>query len=111
MKIILHMAISVDGFVAKKDGDSDWVSPIDEELFQQRCREAGCVIVGRKTYQQYKGEIYPVKGATTIVLTKGPRKTIEENVLFASSPQEALTFAPKKGFHSIVVAGGAIVSG
>ena len=48
------MAISVDGYVAKKDGDSDWVSPVDSVNFEQKIKETGCLIVGRRTFDQYQ---------------------------------------------------------
>jgi len=52
MKIILHLALSADGFIAKLDGGSDWVSPSDETLFRKRAKMAGCLIVGKRTFEQ-----------------------------------------------------------
>lgn len=42
MRVILSLAISADSFIAKPDGDSDWVSPEDEKLFVGRIQEASC---------------------------------------------------------------------
>ncbi|MEK6919006.1 MAG: dihydrofolate reductase family protein [Nanoarchaeota archaeon] len=111
MKVILDMAVSSDGFVAKVDGDSNWVSPITEKSFVQRCKDAGCVIVGRKTFDQYRGEIYPVKGVINIVLTSKPVSYDEANVLIAHTPKGALAIANGKGFKSVLLAGGGLVSG
>ena len=41
MKITLYAAISIDGFIAKKDGDSNWVSEIDTKLFYKKIAERG----------------------------------------------------------------------
>lgn len=104
MRIILHLAISTDGFIAKSNGDSDWVSPADEKLFTSRILEAGCLVVGRKTFEQYRGSIYPVEGVLNILLTS---KQIQyPNVLTATSPQAAVELANKKGCYGILVAGG-----
>lgn len=111
MKVILDMAVSADGFVAKMDGDSDWVSPLLEKSFVNRCKEAGCVIVGRKTFEQYRGQIYPIDGIVNIVLTSKPVKYEEPNVLLSHSPKGALAIAKGKGFGSVVLAGGGIISG
>lgn len=108
IKVILHMAISADGYVAKKDGDSGWVSPIDEKLFLKRCSDAGCLIVGRNTYEQYKNEIYPVQGVVNIILTKKP--FIGKGVFCAKSPKAALKIAAKNGFHKVLLAGGGLTS-
>ncbi len=109
MKITLHLAISADGFIAQTNGDSDWVSKTDERLFIQRAQKAGCVVVGRKTFDQYRGDIYPISGALTIVLSRSPGAEIP-NVVFAGSPIEAVTLAQKNGFSEIVLAGGAQTS-
>lgn len=106
MKVILHLATSADGFIAKPDGDSRWVSAADEALFQKRCKEAGCVVVGKRTYEQYKEHIYPVEGAITIVLSTQAAPTHEPTVLIVSSPREALHIASEKGCTSVLIAGG-----
>ena len=64
------MAISADGFIAKKDGNSDWVSPVDTLNFERAIKENRCIIVGRKTFEQYKEELYPIEGVTNIVVTQ-----------------------------------------
>lgn len=63
------MATSIDGYIAKKNGDSDWVSEVDAANFEQKIKEMGCIIVGRKTFDQYQGDLYPVPDVTNIVLS------------------------------------------
>lgn len=110
MKVILDLAISADGFIAKPDGNSDWVAPSTEELFKGRIREAGCLVVGRRTYEQYKGSIYPVEGALNIVLTSNI-ESLDTGMASATSPEETLAIAKKKGCSGVLIAGGANVSG
>ncbi len=69
MKILFYPAISLDGFIAKSNGDSDWVTEDDERLFVEAVRKAGCVIVGWRTFKQYEQVIYPIPGTTTFVCT------------------------------------------
>lgn len=112
MKITLYMAVSADGFIAKKNGDSDWVSEVDAEIFEQEMAEKGCIVVGRKTFDQYQGEIYPVDGVTNIVLTTDPsQKSDKDNVVYASSPTEAIKIAEEKGQSQILLIGGGITNG
>lgn len=109
MKITLHLAISADGFIAKPDGDSDWVDDADETRFIQRAREAGCLVIGRKTFEQYRGTMYPVDGIVNIVLTKNPHPGILD-ACFANSPAAAIELAEEKGHDTILIAGGGHVS-
>lgn len=88
MKVTLYMAISIDGHIAKKDGDSDWVSEVDSKIFEKKIKEAGCIVVGRKTFDQYYGDLYPIEGVTNIVLTTdATRQDKNENVIFVPSPK------------------------
>ena len=109
MKITLHLDISADGFIAKPDGDSDWVAPADEVLFKNRAKEAGCLVVGKRTFEQYQGTIYPVDGAINIILTGHPDPKIT-GAIFAASPEAAVELAKEKRCAGILVAGGAHTS-
>lgn len=56
-KLVLFMHTSLDGFVADKNGEMDWIN-VDEEIFEfaeQRTRAADTALYGRKTYQMMEG--------------------------------------------------------
>src|SRR5881628_3347103 len=51
--LIYSMSVSVDGFIADREGGFAWTVP-DEELFRfhlARVRELGCHLCGRKLYE------------------------------------------------------------
>jgi len=108
MKLIWNPALTLDGYIAKIDGDSDWVSDEDGEAFWKLIQQSGCVIVGRTTYEQYKGDVFPVPGATTFVQTSRMDGTEpQEGVEFVtSSPQELISILEQRGFTQAVLAGG-----
>ncbi len=110
MKIILDLALSADGYIAKLDGNSDWVSERTEDLFKKRIYEAGCLVVGSRTFNQYQGSIYPIAGVLNIVLTKNDHQVSNENITYATSPEEAVKIAEDRGCKGMVVAGGASVN-
>ena len=52
-KLIYSMTVSLDGFIAGRDGEIDWSAP-DEELFRfhtQRVREIDTQLCGRRLYE------------------------------------------------------------
>ncbi len=106
MKVILYPAITLDGFIAKSDGDSDWVSGADDALYQQAIKEAGCAIVGRTTYEQYKSD-FDEEGRVTFVCTSKCLKSTNENIIFVSGePEEILQVVKDHGFDSVILSGG-----
>jgi len=112
MKVTLYMAVSIDGFIAKKDGDSDWVSPVDSTNFEQKIKEKGCIFVGRRTFDQYQGDLYPVKGVTNIVLTSDlSLKSENDDVIYAQSPSDAIKQAQEKGHDRALLIGGGTTNG
>src|SRR3954452_9112900 len=51
--LIYSMSVSVDGFIADRDGAFAWTAPSDE-LFQfhlEQVRELGCYLLGRRLYE------------------------------------------------------------
>lgn len=102
------MAISVDGFVARKNGETTWVSDFDFSLFDKRRQEAGCTVMGRTTFD----EVGSMDGITTIVVTRDPKAHQDtKNTFFVDSPAAAVALAESKGHNKILLAGGGTTNG
>ncbi len=101
-------AISLDGFICTNDGNSDWV--VDDDIFEIEVAQHDCIVVGRATYEQYEGEIYPVPGAANVVLTGDPSDFEEEQtdtLLFLSGqPQSSLQQIREKNMKTVLLVGG-----
>lgn len=110
MKIILNLALSNDGFIATEGGDSSWVSLVTENHFFTRAREAGCMVVGRKSFEQYKDIIYPISGTLNIVLSHNFSDEYDSRVLWAKSLAEVLEIVKHERCPGLLIAGGAAVS-
>lgn len=108
MKIIWSPAVTLDGNIAKADGNSDWPTQTDGDQFHELVRKCGCVIVGKNTFDQYVGEVFPVEGATTFVWTHTPSegKKVEGVEYIAGSPNEVIAAIEAKGYKECVLAGG-----
>lgn len=56
--VILKAAITLDGFIAREDGTSKWITSEAARLEGHRLRaEAGCVLVGRETVERDNPEL------------------------------------------------------
>jgi len=113
MKVILYSAISIDGFIATNDGNSDWVSEADLPSFKAEIQKAGCIVIGRRTFQQFTGQIYPVKNVLNIVMTRSQEKQQDyDNVIFTSNtPRQVIDIAKSKGYKSVLLVGGGHLNG
>jgi len=110
MKVILYIATTINGMIAKKDGNSDFVSSEDEASFNKICRNTGCVIMGRNTLEYFKSlpiESWPNTDGIHIALTSSKSLSVSHpQIYFTDSPQSALKLAEQKNKSGIVVIGG-----
>jgi dihydrofolate reductase len=73
-KVILAIASSLDGYVARDDGGIDWLFSDADYGYSKFYRSIDTVIVGRKTYDQSLGfDEYPYKGKKAYVFTREMR--------------------------------------
>lgn len=108
MRVIWNPAITLDGNIAKSDGNSDWPTDEDGRLFEEAVQKCGAVIVGNRTYRQYKGKVFPIENSTTYVWTTNERQasSTQEVVFVSGTPQQVLDKIQKDGHEVCVLAGG-----
>lgn len=77
-KVILYIAVSLDGYIADRNGSVDWIKGQDdsvepEDTFTPFFDSVDTVIMGKRTYDQIVTELspnhWPYTGATTFVIT------------------------------------------
>ncbi|MBT4857130.1 dihydrofolate reductase [Candidatus Uhrbacteria bacterium] len=108
MKVVGIAAISINGMIAQRPSQRslDWASKDDLKVFKRVTKNAGVVIVGRKTYETI-GK--PLAERLMIVMTKEPSKYegITGAIEFTDqSPQLILEDLKGRGFEEVAVIGG-----
>lgn len=108
MKVILYMAMTVNGMIASQDDDTSWTSKEDWAGFEAICHRAGNVIIGRRTYDMVKKEGTQLEDVLTIVMThdKDLRSSSSKTLITTQPAQKVLTLVAQKGFKTALVAGG-----
>ena len=110
MKVILYMAISANGLIAKSDDDTSWISQEEWNSYSLAVRNAGCLIVGRRTYHilTKQPEFAEFKDVKLVTVSKDDFVLSSQNHLIAHSPKEALKLL--KDYDEVIVAGGGILN-
>lgn len=106
MKVILLMATTLDGRIAKdSDHFADWTEKADKKLFVELTKRAGAIIMGSKTYDTI-GK--PLPGRRNIILTRDKNRTSENpDLIFTrNTPQQILNELAEEGFEEVILAGG-----
>jgi len=125
-RVTIHMAASLDGFIARKDGRVDWMETSDQfeggetmapEFVQAFLKTIDCYVMGSRTYEtaldfEAKGFGWSYGDKPTFVLTRRSLPRSRDTVQFYSGDltqlvQERL----KPAFRGIWFVGGGAVSG
>ena len=125
-RVTIHMAASLDGFIARKDGRVDWLETSDEfsggetldpEFVEAVRKSIDCYVMGSRTYETALGFVNQgfgwVYGDTpTFVLTSRELPRARESVQFYAGDlvqlfQEKL----RPAFRNIWCVGGGAVAG
>ena len=111
MKVILYMAITPNGMVAKSDDDTSWVSNTEWNSYSETVRTARNMVVGHRTYDiiTKQPEFLEFENVNVIIVSKEPFQTLSPNHTVVGSPQEALERL--KDFENVIVAGGGKLNG
>lgn len=82
-KIILFIASSLDGYIARENGDIDWLPKNTDSGYDDFYKSIDTVIMGKKTYNQVLtfGD-YPYKDKKSFVFTRDNELSNDKNVDF-----------------------------
>lgn len=110
MKVILYMAMSANGLIAKSNDDTSWISKEEWDSYSAAVRSAGCLIVGKRTYHilTKQPEFVELKDVKLVAVCEESFKMLAPNHYIANSPKHALELA--KDFDEVVIAGGGILN-
>jgi dihydrofolate reductase len=125
-RVTIHMAASLDGFIARKDGSVDWLETADEfedgesldpEYVETFLSAIDCYVMGSRTYEtamgfEAKGLGWSYGDKPVFVLTGRELPKIRNTVELYSGTLTALVNERlKPAFRNIWVVGGGAVSG
>jgi dihydrofolate reductase len=125
-RVTIHMAASLDGFIARKDGRVDWMETSDEfaagetmdpEFVEDFLKTIDCYVMGSRTYEtalnfEAKGFGWSYGNKPTFVLTTRELPKTRDTVEFYSGDlAHFVNERLRPRFRSIWFVGGGLVSG
>lgn len=111
MKVILDMAISPNGMIARENGDEDWLPAEGWDEFVSEAKKIGNIVMGRETYeivtrnyQDYNFDSVPV--SLKIIVSRKSDFKAPKGYTLARSPNEAIAIVKKHAFKELFLIGG-----
>jgi dihydrofolate reductase len=125
-RVTIHMAASLDGFIARKDGSVDWLETSDEfeggatmapGFVEAFLKTIDCYVMGSRTYEtalrfEAKGFGWAYGDKPTFVLTSRQLPRTRDSVEFHSGDlAQFVNERLRPAFRSIWFVGGGVLSG
>jgi dihydrofolate reductase len=125
-RVTIHMAASLDGFIARKDGCVDWMETSDEfadghtldpSFVEAFLKTIDCYVMGSRTYEtalgfEGKGLGWAYNDKPVFVLTSRDLPRTRDTVEFYSGDlAQCVNSRLRPRFRSIWFVGGGVVSG
>lgn len=109
MKIVLMMAMTADGKIARHSGHlADWTSPEDKKRFVAESKEHGVIIMGENTFRTFKR---PLPGRLNVVLSMEDDPAPIEGVMwYKGEPEVLIEKLETMGYQSALLGGGASIN-
>lgn len=112
-KVILYIAMSLDGYIAKPDGNLDFLSMVEQDGedygYAGFIKTVDSVIVGRKTYDKVisMGYDFLYNDKDAYVITRTPKSPVGSVKFYTGSLKELVINMKSKVGKNIFVDGGA----
>jgi len=110
----VFIAMSLDGFIARKDGRIDWLSVVErpgEDYGYQRFHDSiDAIVVGRKTYETVLGfDAWPYAGKRCVVMTNQALTPKHGEEFYAGPPDALVARLAATNVERVYVDGGAVI--
>jgi dihydrofolate reductase len=125
-RVTIHMAASLDGFIARKDGSTDWLetedvfeggATLDADYVQEFLKSIDCYVMGSRTYEtalgfEARGFGWAYGDKPTFVLTRRDLPKLRQSIEFyAGELADLINGRLRQRYSNIWVAGGGVVAG
>lgn len=112
-KVILYIAMSLDGFIAKPNDDLSFLSIVQKEGedygYSEFTNSVDTVMLGRKTYDWVMTQVpeFPHSDKNTFVITRSPKPAIGKTQFYIGNLKELVSNLKKENGKNIFIDGGA----
>ena len=117
MKTNVYIGTSLDGFIARTDGNLDWLTPFaDDEAvqaYEEFINKIDAIVVGRGTFETiltFPSWPYDRKAfVLSTSLTQLPETLRDKATLLSMKPKDLMNYLSGLGFSNIYIDGGTVI--
>lgn len=105
--MILYMEMTLNGFVAKYDDNTDWISDNAWNSYSNMMAGMDAIVIGKRTYDLMPQDEFQKTVEYIVITSSKPVDKKVPNVAFSNdTPAQIIEQLQKKGYKNVAVAGG-----
>ena len=117
MKTIVYIGTSLDGFIARPNGDFDWLSRFanDEAVlaYEELTNRIDAIVIGRGTYEKvltfpswpYEKKVFVLSSS----MTEAPAKLSDKVTFLSMPPAAVLNYLAGMRYSTVYIDGGKVI--
>jgi dihydrofolate reductase len=117
LKVIVYIGTSLDGFIARKDGDIDWLTQFANveaiHAYKEFISRIDAIVIGRGTFEKvlsfpswpYDKKVFVLSSSIKQV----PDELTEKVTVLSAHPRKLLSNLSGLGFSSVYIDGGKVI--
>jgi dihydrofolate reductase len=117
LKTSVYIGTSLDGFIARKNGDIDWLTKFEDpevfKSFDEFINSIDAIVIGRGTFEKvltfpfwpYTKKVFVLSNS----IQQLPEKLTDKVTVISMHPLELLKFLSGEGFNNIYIDGGNVI--
>jgi len=117
MKTIVFVGTSLDGFIARADGEFDWLSAFanDEAIraYEELINRIDAIVIGRGTFEKvlsfptwpYEKQVFVLSTS----MTEAPESVKNKVTILSMDPGALLSYLSSIGYSTIYIDGGKVI--
>ena len=117
MKTSVYVGTSLDGFIARKNGDFDWLNPFNNkevyESYNEFIKNIDAMVIGRGTFETVlKFSEWPYNRKVFVLsssIKETPSVLKDKVTILSGKPTEVLNHISKQSFFNLYIDGGKVI--
>jgi dihydrofolate reductase len=117
MKTNVYIGVSLDGFIARTNGDLDWLTQFANDnaiqAYEEFMKSIDAIVIGKGTFEKILSfPSWPYEKKAFVLSTslkQLPDSLKDKATLLSLKPKELLSYLSDMGFSSIYVDGGKVI--
>jgi dihydrofolate reductase len=119
MKTSVYIGTSLDGFIAKTDGNIDWLTQYANgdaiHAYEEFINRIDAIVIGKGTFEKiltFSSWPYKIRAfVLSSSLKQLPEALADKATLLSMKPKELLSYLSGMGFSNIYIDGGKVIQG